>query len=114
MALGKEGYIPYKTAAAEARRYYESHHAQLKEFKSLNQIRDFAAESLSGVYDFQALYHRAPLGFKTLRDFTKNGHAVIELINKAQNRFNEVIVQESLTLPQYTFIELVLGAVEFE
>ena len=104
MALGKEGYIPYKTAAAEARRYYESHHAQLKEFKSLNQIRDFAAESLSGVYDFQALYHRAPLGFKTLRDFTKNGHAVIELINKAQNRFNEVIVQESLTLPQYTFI----------
>lgn len=64
---------------------------------------DFVCESRK-TFHFHALYHRAPLGFKMLDDFTKNRHAVIELINKAQKHFNEVIVRESLALPQYTFI----------
>lgn len=64
--------------------------------------REFAIDSLSGLYDFELVYHREPMArMTTFEMFERNREALRERIEKAQNMINAAIKNENIGLAYY-------------
>jgi hypothetical protein len=64
--------------------------------------REFAIDSLSGLYDFELVYHREPIvRIATFEMFERNREALRERIEKAQNTINALIKNENIGLALY-------------
>ena len=98
LAFGIEGFVPYKVAAKNIKEYFNNNSDTLVELKTINEKRDFAANSLMNLYDFQILYHKKPLGFYIYDDIEKNKDKLRKKIDEVENKLNEIISEENLSL----------------
>ncbi len=95
---GKDGFVPYSCAAEHIRVYWDRHAHILDASSPICDKRDFAADSISAMYNHGALYHKVPLGFRYYYEFLQNRREVYELITAVQEDLNNIVDRENLPI----------------
>jgi very-short-patch-repair endonuclease len=98
LAVGRNGFVPYKIAAQRVQEYFRENTIELEGLITLNHKRDFAVKSLMDLYDFQLLYHQEPLSFWKIDGFNQNKAALSEKIDEVDYKLQEIIDKEGLNV----------------
>jgi len=102
IAYGKGGFKTFTEIAKQ--RYKFNQKNNILSF-GINDLRNYAVESLSNICVFAVLYHKSPISkMEYFDDFLKHKKQLRNLIIKIQNKINKLIDNEKLELIKYNFV----------